>query len=95
MCNKPQRVDSITHLRQILTKGEGEFFVLLNKYVKTTKTIYYDDDTGKYHVENRIGDSDQELTEEEIMSEEHTIIGKAITKGAFFFVEYISIYGQE
>lgn len=82
---KPKKVNSIGHLKQILSARNGEpreFFILLNFGLRSSKLISWDGEM--FYVLNESDDSEQELTEAQLMDEACTNIGKAIANGAFY-----------
>lgn len=81
------KVTSIEHLEQILNDGEGrDFYILLNGGLRSSKHISYDD-TSTFWVLNLIDDTEQELTEAQLMDRDYTNIGYAIENGAFYLDE--------
>ena len=87
--NAITRVESVNHLKKILQKGDGEFFIALNYGCRSSKYLSYDRAKDLFTVENCIDGSEQRLSSREIMSKSHTNIGLAIRKGAFYFEEAI------
>ena len=80
---KPTRINSLEELNTVLdTDAPKDFYIAMGP-VRSSKSIMLTDD-GNYDILNEIDDSQQILTPVEIMSEEHTMIGIAITKSAFF-----------
>jgi len=79
----PKRITTIQQLKRESRKG-GEFFILLNGYMRSTKWIRWDDEQKVFHVRNLIDETRQKLTEARIESHDYTNIGLAIRKGAFF-----------
>lgn len=81
----PTKVNSIEHLKEILSNGESQEFVIkLNLCLRSRKHISFDGE--KFYVFNYIDDSEQELTEAQIMDENYTNIGNAITRGSFYLM---------
>lgn len=79
-----KQVKSMDQLKSILADGETkEFFILLNGGLRSSKTISYDGDN-TFYVLNEIDDTEQVLTEQELMNNDLTNIGKAINNGAFY-----------
>ncbi|OGS23241.1 MAG: hypothetical protein A2252_09150 [Elusimicrobia bacterium RIFOXYA2_FULL_39_19] len=82
---KVLQVKSLEHLKKILFKGPGEFFIALNYDCKSSKTVSYDKKSKVFYVTNWIDGTEQELSSRQIMSVGWTNIGKAIKKGAFYY----------
>ena len=78
------QVKSTDQLKSILADGETkDFFILLNFGLRSSKAISYDG-SSTFYVLNEIDDTEQELTEQELMNSDITNIGEAINKGAFY-----------
>ena len=60
------RITSLDHLKQESEDG-AEFFILLNYNLKSSKWIAWDREEGKFFIQNHIDDTDQELTETQMM----------------------------
>lgn len=79
-----KQVKSVNQLKTILADGETkDFFILLNFGLRSSKAISFDGDN-TFYVLNEIDGTEQELTEQELMSSDITNIGKAINNGAFY-----------
>lgn len=79
-----KQVKSVNQLKTILADGETkDFFILLNGGLRSSKTISFDGDN-IFYVLNEIDDTEQVLTEQELMDSDITNIGKAINNGAFY-----------
>lgn len=79
-----KQVKSVNQLKTILADGETkDFFILLNFGLRSSKAISFDGDN-TFYVLNEIDGTEQELTEQELMSSDLTNIGKAINNGAFY-----------
>lgn len=82
---KEEKIDKrILSLEQLKTESkEGlDCYILLNGYLKSSKHIWYDEEAKQFEVINYIDDSEQCLTDKEIMDQKLTNIGEAIKKGA-------------
>ena len=77
------RIDSVDDLREVLAQGMQEFKMVLNHGVFSRKEIKLEPD-GRFWVFNHIDDSEFTLTAEELMDRNVTLIGEAVTKGAFW-----------
>jgi hypothetical protein len=62
----------------------AEFFILLNGNLRSSKRIVWEEGENQFLIINYIDDSEQELTEEQLMDTSYTNIGLAMTKGALF-----------
>lgn len=79
-------VTSIDELKRYASADGGmDFYIALTGQGRSSKHISYDGE--KFFVLNYIDESEQELSEAEIMSDEHGNIGKAIRQNAFFVFE--------
>ena len=76
------KVNSLSELKQLIANGTHDFFIQLNFGLRSSKSIDFHD--GKFYVQNCIDDTEQELTEEQMMDRAFTNIGYAIMQGAFF-----------
>jgi len=78
----------ITNMEQLKKEARGqqdvEFFILLRGYLRSSKRIVWEEDEKKFFIINFIDDSEQELTEAQIMDAGYTNIGYAMAKGALF-----------
>jgi len=79
----PTKITSIEHLKAEAEQG-AEFFILLNYGLRSTKDIVWDADAKTFHVFNQIDQTEQQLTEQQIMDERLTNIGYAMKRGALF-----------
>lgn len=71
-------------LKKNSTEEGADFFIVLGGYLKSSKRIQWFEEDRIFSVYNEIDDSMQELTEEQMMDEDHTLIGKAMGKCALF-----------
>ena len=78
---KDMRIKTITQLKE-LAKNGLECFILLNGGLRSSKYIRYYPDDNSFYVLNLIDDSEQELTEAQILDSKYTNIGQAMEKGA-------------
>ena len=82
---KQEKVESLKHLKEILSDGSNhDFFILLNFGLRSYKIMSWDGGD-VFYVLNLIDDTEQNLSEAQLMDETLTNIGAAITKGAFFW----------
>ena len=79
----PMKIKSVEQLKRESGAG-AEFFILLNHNLRSGKRIEWDKNEKKFFILNHIDDTEQELSEDQIMDKEHTNIGDAMLKGAFF-----------
>ena len=81
---KQEKVESLKHLKEILSDGQGrDFFIQLNYGQRSSKFISWDGGN-TFYVLNYIDDTEQELTETQLMDDGYTNIGVAIKRGALF-----------
>ena len=75
-------------MEQLKRESQGEqdveFFILLNGNLRSSKRIVWDEEDRRFYIINFIDDTEQELTEAQLMDREYTNIGYAMTKGALF-----------
>jgi uncharacterized protein YaaR (DUF327 family) len=76
-----RRIRNIGQLKK-LAKNGLECFILLNGRLRSSKYISYNPDGNKFYVFNYIDDSEQELTESQLLDSEYTNIAEAMEKGA-------------
>jgi len=78
---KDRRIKKIEQLKE-LAKDGLDCFILLNGGLRSSKHISYHPDDNSFYVLNLIDDSEQELTEAQILDSSYTNIGEAMRKGA-------------
>ena len=78
---KDKRIRTIQQLKE-LAKNGLDCFILLNGGLRSSKHIRFHPDDNSFYVLNLIDDSEQELTEAQILDSAHTNIGEAMKKGA-------------
>jgi hypothetical protein len=79
------RIGSLEELkREAQSEQYPEFFILLRGYLRSSKRISWDEGKRRFSIINFIDDTEQVLTESQLMDREYTNIGYAITKGALF-----------
>lgn len=81
----PKKITSMEQLKKE-AKGQwdAEFFILLRGYLRSSKRIVWEENEKKFFIINFIDDTEQELTEAQLMDKGYTNIGYAMTKGALF-----------
>jgi len=79
---KDKRIRNIEQLKKLAKNENGlDCFILLNGGLRSSKYIrYFSDDS--FYVLNLIDDSEQELTESQILDSAYSNIGEAMRKGA-------------
>jgi hypothetical protein len=83
----PMRITSLEQLKAESEQG-AEFFILLNPILRSSKDIAWDAKAKKFHIFNDIDQTEQHLTEHQLMDETLTNIGYAMKKGALFKHDY-------
>ena len=78
-----RQIKSVEELKKESADG-ADFFILLRHGLISRKHIWYDEDAKHFEVINMIDGTEQVLSEEEIMDEMLTNIGKAILRGVFY-----------
>jgi len=78
---KDRRIKTIEQLKE-LAKDGLDCFILLNGGLRSSKHIRYYPDDNSFYVLNLIDDSEQELTEAQILDSSYTNISEAMKKGA-------------
>jgi hypothetical protein len=80
---KDKRITTIGQLKE-LAKADNDLdcYILLNGDLKSSKHIRYYPDDNSFFVLNLIDDSEQELTESQILDSAYCNIGEAMKKGA-------------
>ena len=79
----PTRITSMEQLKAESEQG-AEFFILLNHGLQSSKDTAWDGDAKRFHIFNHIDQTEQHLTERQLMDKSVTNIGYALTKGALF-----------
>jgi len=75
-----EKVESIDHLKKMLSNGDTKDFFIHMGPCKSSKCMSYDGD--KFWVLNEIDDTEQELTDAELISKSN--IGESINEGVFY-----------
>lgn len=83
MIKIPTKIESIEQLKEKAVNG-CDCFILLNGNLRSSKHIWYDKDNQSFAIFNMIDDTEQILTEIEIMDKDFTNIGHAMIKGALY-----------
>ena len=78
---KDRRIRTIEQLKE-LAKDGLDCFILLNGGLRSSKHIRFHPDDNSFYVLNLIDDSEQKLTEAQILDSTYTNIGEAMEKGA-------------
>ncbi|MDD5457850.1 MAG: hypothetical protein PHF37_00430 [Phycisphaerae bacterium] len=76
-----RRITTIRQLKKLAQNGL-DCFILFHGCLKSSKHIRYQPDSNTFYVLNLIDDSEQELTESQILDSKHSNIGEAMKKGA-------------
>ena len=80
---KDKRIRKIEQLKELAKTDNGlDCFILLNGGLRSSKYIRYFSDDNIFYVLNLIDDSEQELTESQILDKAYSNIGEAMEKGA-------------
>jgi len=80
---KDRRIKTIAQLKELAKRDSGlDCYILLNGNLRSSKHIRYYPDDNSFYVLNLIDDSEQELTEAQLLDSEYTNIAEAIEKGA-------------
>lgn len=80
---KDRRIKTIEQLKELAKDENGlDCFILLNGRLRSSKHIRYYPDDNSFYVLNLIDDSEQELTESQLLDSEYTNIAEAMEKGA-------------
>jgi len=81
----PKRITSLEELKgEAQGEQDAEFFILLRGYLRSSKRIVWDEEDRRFYIINFIDDTEQELTEAQLMDRDYTNIGYAMTRGALF-----------
>jgi hypothetical protein len=81
----PKKITSMEQLKkEAKDPDDAEFFILLRGYLRSSKRIVWEKEERKFFIINFIDDTEQELTEAQLMDKGYTNIGYAMTKGALF-----------
>ena len=76
-----RRIRTIEQLKQLAEKG-FECFILLNGGLRSSKFIRYDREDNSFYVFNYIDDTEQTLTEAQILDSDYCNIREAMEKGS-------------
>ena len=79
---KDKQIRTIKQLKELAKTDNGlDCYILLNGGLKSSKHIRYWPDDNSFFVLNLIDDSEQELTESQILDSAYSNIGEAMKKG--------------
>jgi len=79
---KDKRIRNIGQLKELAKADNGlDCYILLNGGMRSSKHIRYYSEDNSFFVLNLIDDSEQELTESQILDREYSNIGEAMEKG--------------
>lgn len=79
---KDKRIRTIEQLKDLAKDENGlDCYILLNGCLRSSKHIRYYPDDNSFFVFNLIDDSEQELTESQILDSTYSNIGEAMKKG--------------
>lgn len=79
---KDRRIRTIQQLKELAKSEDGlDCFILLNGGLRSSKHIRYYPDDESFYVLNLIDDSEQELTEDQILDSAYSNIGQAMENG--------------
>ena len=84
----PYKVNDLNELKK-LASNDGHsinVFYNLGGFARSSKVIYYNDDSDTWDVLHMIDDSEEELSTDELF--EFTHIGTALEKGALYYEGY-------
>ena len=79
----PTKITSIEHLKAEAKQG-AEFFILLNYGLRSSKDIVWDAEANRFHIFNHIDQTEQHLSERQLMDRDFANIGYAMKNGALF-----------
>ena len=80
---KDKRIRTIEQLKELAKDKNGlDCFILLNGGLRSSKHIRHWPDDNSFFMLNLIDDSEQELTESQILDSAYSNIGEAMKKGA-------------
>lgn len=78
-----KQIKSVEELKKSIAQGHNDFYIILaGGGAKSSKWIDYDETSGLFAITNLIDDSEQDLTEKQLMNSHITNIGKAMKLGA-------------
>lgn len=78
-------ITSVEMLKEICIEAETSIECFISFGIaRSSKSIFFDEDEGKFSILNEIDDSEQMLSEDELNDECLTNIGKAIKHNAFY-----------
>ena len=81
----PKQITNMEQLKkEAVDEDDADFFILLRGYLRSSKRIVWEEDEKRFFIINFIDDTEQELTEAQLMDKGYTNIGYAMTKGALF-----------
>ncbi len=82
---RDKKIRTIEQLKQLAKKNNGlNYFILLNGCLRSSKHINYYHDDNIFYALNLVDDSEQELTEAQLLDSDYTNIGQALKNGCLF-----------
>ena len=70
--------------KEAQSEQDAEFFILLHCNLRSSKRIIWEEEGKRFFIFNYIDDTEQVLTEAQLMDRDYTNIGYAMTRGALF-----------
>ena len=77
----PTRVTSVDHLKELIASGKSNYAMVLERAVKSRKTITYKEETDMFSVVHHIDGTRQRLSGDAFL---RSRMWDAIQRGAFF-----------
>lgn len=83
---KCTKIESLEHFNSTLTEEPQDYFIMINSFIKSSKSIFKDGI--KYNILNEVDGSEDLLTEEELFDTDITHVGSCLTSGNLFKYDY-------
>lgn len=62
----------------------ADFFIILGGYARSSKRIEWNGQEDRFYIYNEIDDTEQVLSEEQLLNKDYTLVGEAMRKGALY-----------
>lgn len=80
------KIEDLEHFEKTLTEEPQDYFIMINSYVKSSKSIFKDGEL--YNILNEIDDSEIVLDVKELFDTDITHVGSCLLEGNLFKYDY-------
>lgn len=88
--NQPILIENVEQLNFLLElNSQVDCYITLKGNARSSKSIWYEEDTKLYVIFNEIDESEQKLSSEELFNEDLTFIGSAMNTKNLVLYDYV------